>query len=254
MLKDIFDKIKNNLELTEKEIKYLAEELGSKMSLKRKILFFVHAIMILFLCILPFLFFDNKVFPYLFILPITYLLLAFFFDKKNPFNDRIREYFHLIDQIYREKLSNYEGYKIFLTANIPNTSNHLSKDTIMFISDGYNFICYNDFLNKTKYSLIKYKDGLKIHRILKVIDPKAVDNKPLIFKLQEIESYKLVKKIDTMFIHNYDYKEYSLALSNLEYKNIIEIELKNHKILKFGENVLEILRNSAPLKEIKDNE
>lgn len=252
----VLQKTANKEELTKKDIKQLLTYLGIKPSLLIKVSYVLNFFIVIVLCSLALGFIGNidyTKFKYAILLPIGYVVIivvvyAFIISYKKS----IESYYEVIDDLYKEKLNEYEGYSIVITPYFVSPNSILQKKEAIVICDGYSFIIYEDFLLPTPYMMKHIKKTDKRPAVLKIIDSSSINKKPEIVKFEDIESYKGV--LDKKAGVEYDYQlfDYHHIMPPSAFNRFVEIIFKDGTKMKLGYNVLEMLRNSIPLLEAKD--
>lgn len=248
-MKDILHKTKKGEALDSVDYKRLLVYLGIKRSVN-VILLIILLTLIAISAILIQIMLEN--FIHILITLAIYLVLVIsvhYSPKDYLYN--LQLYLKALDEFYDEKFAPYYGYYVFRTSNIVVPEKAAKNPNIFFLSNGYEFIIYEDFLKNTSIELKGISANEHEYHILRVINENTVNNKPLIFKPEEISSYFEVVEARFQANVDYGYKNHTLKFPLSEYKNYVEILLVDNSILRLGRSVLDVLRTYLPTKEIR---
>ena len=248
---NIIEKTKRGEPLTNREIKFLKTDIGLVIPAYKLILYILAILLGVILIFCSFGITD------LYARNIYFLIMGCFIFSwgatKIIFRNSIvmiDDYLAAIHTYYETFKSQYSDMRFTFSLHIPSPYEYLVKKQVLVFSDGYLFIIYDDFLMDTSYllghsSLINDDNP----NVIKVFDPNTVHKEPLIFKINEIESYALVHKTTALKKDLYIYDPYINTHLNFDYFDYCKIKLISGRTFHFGNNMYLLLREFIPKKE-----
>ena len=189
------------------------------------------------------------------------LSIGFYSFINHHKTERIMNYFDALSDFTEKKFSKHENYQIDYVKNIKSPNNPLKKNKVYLLTDGFNILIYEDFLANTNY-LLPNTFKTNIRTVLPVFDMDKIDNKPLIYTINDVVSYRFfgIEKEEFLWEPsrrlskktNNRIEERILLLDQyFQNENYVDIIINNGSILKLDIKILDVLRQVMPTKEVR---
>ncbi len=179
----------------------------------------------------------NDINPILCIIPFVLAILLFSFSTFHNYKKRQKLYFHSLDNFYNNYLKEYDGYnKQIVGLDITSNSKKFDNNFIM-LTNGYKFIFLEDPLKNTKYRIK--------NRSLKVLS--SIENFKLEFLNTQIKNFSFINGDNVITYNLYD----TFINMNSNVSKVV-VTLEDFTTFEISANAYELIKNSNPLKEIKN--
>lgn len=250
MFNKIIYKTSNGIYLNAMDERYLLNCLGLKHSFRFYLYIFLNVMIDLSLIIVAFGAFND---PHLFLLWIVFLgIPVWTFYLYHYYTKNQKQYYRALNDYIKSEFDDFENYSNYYTY-VYDKENLLDKniitDSVFFITNGYEFYIYNDFLEATNYYLNSYfKSKHNDNPRLKVIARRK--EKALAFYLKDIDEYFVYEKKGN--IEKYNFDPLTKVFSAIETKKYTSLKLKNGMEYKFGPEIFLCLKKYCPIGEIKN--
>lgn len=253
MFANILYKTSNGIPLDQKEIKLLKCYLGYTPSLGSIVFLMLFLVLEIYLSMLflgVFSFFPKLtgLLTINIILFLAVLSIVIIYYRKNR-----KDYYNELKYYLSKKINDYEDYNkeytyIYALNNM--IDEKLISKNIIFLTNGYNFIIFNDFFLALNCVLGRsYREKYNDKPRVKIINSKTNDLEPIKFGLKDVEYFHLYSK-NKIFK---DKGQSPLTKIYLEKKDYIEIGLVSGEIFQLGPSVYNLLQEYVPFKERIDD-
>lgn len=184
------------------------------------------------------------------------VVLYVFFPKRK----RLIKYLNALKIYHEKKLLPYKGFVHERVDYRPSMNNpYLQKHAIHLLTDGYNFILYDDFLKDSNYGLsFRFKTKKNPEPRLRLLDEACVNKPRLIFKLSDVNYFRLIaeEKVKPAFplkkmTLGALYEPYTSPNKNLTERNFVLVLLEDETSYRFGIDSISLFRQIMPHKERK---
>lgn len=255
-----FERLLNKTEkgqiLTEREIKFLAKKCGLIFTFSKGFLLIVLVGLAITGIILNQIY--NQTWSQIMILCL--ILIGFVFGIAKLFQSKktlINDYLFSLEEFYFQRLKEFEGFETIFTFHNFQKSGYLQNELCLFLTDGYSYFIFDDFLMETAHALPRcYKTKQNKFPMLKVLDFQNIKKRPISFQLSEIQFYQLTNynkgKEERGDALGERFFRYTYMPLKEDYYNFCIVELEDHSVFKFGPEVYSVLKKRAPGKELKE--
>lgn len=251
--KSLLAKTKRGETLTEQEVEILAKKLGLEESLPRTIYKMFCSVLVVVVCLILLFNVDSEILRYI-IIGISVILLALILIPRAN-TRRIVSYLETVKEFYIDRLCEFEGFESVLVQHQYMRNGYLQNNLALFITDGYKFFIFDDFLTETSYRLPrKFKCPNNKRPMLKIFDSEFVRKRPVCFPVKEIAQYQMlkpyigdVKEEETL---GYAYRRYTFSVTNRQLTNYCLLELTDGSSFKLSPEIVVLLRKKVEKKEI----
>lgn len=189
------------------------------------------------------------------------LTIGFYSFFNHHKTERILNYFDALSDFTEQKFSKYDKYEINYVKNIKSPNNPLTTNKVYLLTDGFNIIIYEDFMENTDY-LLPGTFKTNIRTVLPVFNYDTIDSKPFVYTINNIISYRINGREQNEFIWepskvlnkktNARIEERVLLLDQfIQKENYIDVIIENGNIIKIDIDALDVLRQIMPNKEVK---
>jgi len=248
MFYKIIYKTSNGIYLNDNDEKYLLNCLGFKRSLRFYLYILINIILNVTIIIFASGFVVKRNNYLLLILILTIPSAIIFLHHYYLKNQKL--YYLALDDYIKSEFDDFLNYSNYYTY-VYDKDNLLDKsivtNNVFFITNGYEFYVYNDFLEERDYYLKRlFKKKNNESPKLKVIARKK--EKALTFYLKDIEEYYVYDKKAKISDKNYD--PVTKVFSIEERKKYTSLKLKNGIEYCFGPEIYLCLKKYCPIGEI----
>lgn len=224
--------------------------------------------------------FESKNF-YLLILGSLIVAFGFFILIVRNKTKKILRYLEAVDNYFKLRFRKYKGFlnRYVDYKQIP-TNNLLTKNKVHFLTDGFNFVIYDDILKDTKYRLPKlFKNKMAQDPVLRIYDEETFNKPRLCFEMTDVKNFRLRgdrvteteyrnkksflgllayiftgKGLVWLFARNiisgiWKYSPLTVTKTTINDNRYTLLVLKNETTFKFGPEVYDLLLEVIPQKE-----
>lgn len=179
----------------------------------------------------------NDINPILCVIPFFLTLILFSISTFHNYKKRQKLYLNSLHNFYNDYLKEYDGYnKQIVGLDITSNSKKFDNNFIM-LTNGYKFIFLEDPLKNTKYKIKK--------RSLKVLS--SIENFKLEFLNTQIKNFSFISGEEVIVNNLYD----TFINMNSNVSKVV-VTLEDFTTFEISANAYEFIKNSNPLKEIKN--
>ncbi len=263
MLKKLLEELRVGTNLNTRQQNILARKLGlvsNPMRIIVNLILFFLGLVIIFVS-----FGYNPVIEgknsYVFLVGVLIISFTIFqMTTKNNYK-KILDYYDALNAYLEMAFIQYKTYEVQYVKCIPTLNNSLKSDKIFLLSDGYNFIIYDDFFKETSYVLPKAFWVNGPARLLE-FNSNTIDEKPVVFTFDDIKSFRLVGNKHETLVYN-SRKLLSKKINSRIEDNILALDQKPMEndyviftlncgiVYKLSVEVYDWLVELLPLKELK---
>lgn len=206
---------------------------------------------------------------------------GFFFLIVRNKTKKIVEYLSAIDEYFTLRFRKYQGFlNRYVDYKIIPSNTYLSKEKVHFLTDGFNFVIYDDILKDTKYKLPRiFRNKLAKNPMLRIYDPNTFEKSRVSFEMTDVKNFRLRgdritetefktkksflgflgyvltgKGIVWLFTRNiisgiWKFSPYTATKTTINDNRYTLLVLNNETTFKFGPEVYDLLLETIPQKE-----